>query len=390
MKVGMRWTVAAALTTVALALGAVSAGADVEPNGGSSFDTGDDGWQATSAQCSFLGGGELLCDASGERVEQGGNPNGALRARSTVIANAGGLFSSQHVFRSATFMLDDPFDGAFAYERRLAAGQLVALGVRADVTVALVNESTGAETVVLTDALSARNREWGARLAGVPGGILKGDVPYHLEIRVETGNTSTPEEVVGSTDVFFDNIRFVTSARGTGAGGGGGTGGGGGAGGGGTGGGSGGDGGTPGAPGTAPGGSVIKLSRCTMLGTPGDDRIKGTKRHDIICALGGDDVVRGLTGHDVIDGASGNDVLKGGKKGDVLFGVAGRDRLTGSIGSDKLFGGDDRDVLKAGADNDNISARDGERDVVDGGSGKRNRARTDAADAVKRVQRQMG
>ena len=44
-------------------------------------------------------------------------------------------------------------------------------------------------------------------------------------------------------------------------------------------------------------------------------------------------------------------------------------------------------MLKAGADNDNISARDGERDLVDGGPGNRNRARTDSKDNVKRVQR---
>jgi Ca2+-binding RTX toxin-like protein len=387
MTAGMRWGGAAALASVALALGAVSAGADVEPAGGSNFDKGDDGWQATTARCSFLGGGELLCDASGERVEQGGNPNGALRARSTVTANAGGLFSSQHVFRSATFTLSDPFDGAFAYDRRLDAGQLVALGVRADVTVVLVNEATGGETVVLTDPLSAeRDGDYANRLAGVPAGILQADVPYHLEIRVEMGNTDTPEEVLGSADVFFDNIRFVTSARGSGGGSGSG---------GGNGSGSGGGGGgdvlpAPGSGGLAPGGSVTKLSKCTVLGTPGDDRIKGTPRHDIICALGGDDVVRGLKGHDVVDGANGDDQIKGGKKGDVLFGVAGTDSLIGSVGSDKLFGGEDRDVLRAGADNDNISARDGERDIVDGGSGKRNRARTDAKDVVESVQRMMG
>jgi Ca2+-binding RTX toxin-like protein len=380
MNVRMRWGGAAALASVALALGAVSAGADVEPAGGSNFDAGEDGWQATTASCSFLGGGELLCDASGERVEQGGNPNGALRARSTVTANAGGLFSSQHVFRSATFTLTDPFDGAFTYDRRLDDGQLIGLGVRADVTVVLVNEATGGETVVLTDPLSAeRNGDYANRLAGVPAGILQADVPYHLEIRVEMGNTDTPEEVLGSSDVFFDNIRFVTSARGSGGGG--------------NGGGSGGSGsssGSGGGEGLAPGGSVIKLSRCTILGTPGDDDIVGTNRADIICALGGDDEVRGLSGHDVVDGANGDDEIAGGKKGDVMFGVAGRDSIKGAVGADKLIGGPDRDVLLAGPDNDNISSHDGERDVVDGGSGVRNRARTDAKDDVKRVQRSLG
>ena len=379
MKSGMA---AVMVAVAALALGTVSAGADVEPAGGSDFDVDDGGWQASTAQCSFAGGDALLCTASGERVDQGGNPGGALRARSTVTANGGGLFTSEHVFRSATFTLTDPFDGAFVYDRRLQAGGLVALGVRADVTVVLVNEATSAETEILTDGLSTEDSQYETKLRGVQAGVLQADVPYHLEIRVETGNTSTPEEVVGSTDVLFDNIRFVTSERGSGGGGGNGSGGNGG---GGNGGGSGSGGG-----GVAPGGSVIKLSRCTMLGTPGDDNIVGTKRHDIICALGGDDKVRGLTGHDVVDGASGDDQIAGGKTADVMFGVAGKDRIRGSVGADKLIGGDDPDVLLAGPDNDNISAHDGERDVVDGGSGVRNRARADAKDVVKRVQRSLG
>jgi Ca2+-binding RTX toxin-like protein len=363
-----RLTTAAALTTLIAALGVSGAGADVNPGGGSSFDADEGGWQLADSGCSFLGGdGAGLCNATGERVADGGNPGGALRARTEVLANTAGLFTSTHVFRSPSFTLEDPFDGAFAYDRRLDRGALVSIGVRAEVAVVLVNDA-GGERVLTEDPLGANDAEYANVLVGVPPDALERGATYHLELRVTTGSDSSQEEVVGTTDVLFDNIRFVTSDRGDG---------------------SGGDG-TAGGPGLAPGGSVTLLRKCTMLGTEGDDRIVGTKKTDIVCALGGDDVVKTKGGPDVVDGANGDDTARGAKKADLLLGLKGRDKLFGSKGADRLLGGKDRDVLKAGADNDNISARDGERDLVNGGSGKRNRARVDGKDKVQRVQRLMG
>ncbi|HEX6117781.1 MAG TPA: calcium-binding protein [Solirubrobacterales bacterium] len=351
-------------------LGVTGAGADVNPAGGSNFDTGDDGWQVQAAQCSFAdadGGG--LCSASGERIADGGNPGGALRARTEVLANTGGLFTSEHVLRSPSFTLENPFDAVFSYDRRLAQSALLSIGVRSDVSVVLVDDASGAERLLTEDPLGNDDREFENRLVGVPAGVLAANGTYHLELRVSTGNDSSQEEVFGTTDVLFDNLRLVSSERGGGSANGPG--------------GSGGD-------GTAPGGSVTLLRKCTIVGTEGDDRIVGTKRTDIVCALGGDDVVKTKGGPDVIDAANGNDTARGGKKADLLLGLKGKDRLIGSKGADRLLGGKDRDVLKAGADNDNISARDGERDLVDGGPGKRNRARTDGKDKVKRVQRLLG
>ena len=358
---------AAALCTILIAaLGIATAGADVNPAGGSDFDGDTEGWVTTTAKCSFLGsgGGDGFCQATGERVPDGGNPGGALRARTEVLANAGGLFTSEHVFLSPSFVLKDQFDGAFSYDRRLIPGPLVALGVRAEIAAVLVNDTTGAERLITQDPLGADDREYANRLVGVPSSALEQNGSYHLELRVSTGTDSAQDEVLGITDVLIDNVRFVTSDRGDGTAGGPGSG-----------------------PGTAPGGSVTLLRKCTILGTEGDDRIVGTRKTDIVCALGGDDVVKTKGGPDVVDAGNGDDLARGGKKADLLLGLKGRDRLFGAKGADRLLGGRDRDVLKAGADNDNISARDGERDVVDGGTGKRNRARTDAKDSVKRVQR---
>ena len=360
---------AAVCTTLIAALGVSGAGADVNPDGGSDFDADAEGWAVTNAQCTFAVGGDGgdLCNATGERVAEGGNPGGALRARTEVLVNTGGLFTAEHVFLSPSFVLRDQFDGAFTYDRRLVPGPLVALGVRAEVAVVLVNDTSGAEHLVAEDPLGVDDRDYVNRVFGVPSSALEENGSYHLELRVSTGSDSSQDEVIGITDVLFDNIRFLTSNRGDGS--------------------AGGPGGTPG---TAPGGSVTLLRKCTMFGTEGDDRIVGTKKTDIVCALGGDDVVKTKGGPDVIDGANGDDVAKGGKKADLLLGLKGRDRLIGTKGADRLLGGKDRDVLKAGADNDNISARDGERDLVNGGSGKRNRARVDGKDKVKRVQRLLG
>ncbi len=345
-----------------VAIGAATAGAgDVEPAGGSDFESGDNGWTVTTAKCSLLGGGGTLCTASGERVAAGGNPGGALRARSSVIVNALGLFKAEHVFRSPTFVSGpDPLDAAFSYDRRFAAGA-IALGANADVDVVLVDESNATETVLMTDPLGREDAVFATRVAGVPSGVIRPNASYHLEIRVSTSSRGTPEEVISTTDAFFDNIRLVNAVRGGGSG--------------------------SGQGGIAPGGSVTLLRKCTIFGTPGDDIIVGTKGTDIICALAGDDKVKSLRGRDVIDAADGNDRARGGKKADLILGLSGKDKLFGSKGADALVGGKDTDVLKAGAHNDNISARDGERDLVDGGSGKRNRARTDSKDQVKRVQR---
>jgi Ca2+-binding RTX toxin-like protein len=365
---GGRFAAIAASAALLVAIGAAGAGADVNPGGGSNFDADEQGWQTTTAECRF-GDSEAsgFCEATGERVPEGGNPGGALRARTEVLANTAGLFTAQHVFRSPSFTLEEPFDAAFTYDRRFESGSLLSIGPRAEVSVVLVDDAGGAEALLLEDALGPEDAEYATRLVGVAPGILEAGATYHLEIRIATGSNSSQEDVVGTTDVLFDNVRLISSDRGTG-----------------------GPGSGDGArPGVAPGGSVTLLRRCTMFGTEGDDRIVGTKRTDIICALGGDDVVKSKGGADVVDGANGDDTVRGAKKGDLLLGVKGRDRLIGSKGSDRVKGGDGRDVLKAGKHNDNISARDGERDLVDGGSGKRNRARTDGKDKVKRVQRLM-
>jgi predicted extracellular nuclease len=77
----------------------------------------------------------------------------------------------------------------------------------------------------------------------------------------------------------------------------------------------------------------------TVLGTNGDDLLRGTNGPDVIHALGGDDEVRGLNGDDVVCGGAGDDRVSGGNGDDVLLGGAGDDVLHGDNGDDTVTGG---------------------------------------------------
>jgi uncharacterized delta-60 repeat protein len=81
----------------------------------------------------------------------------------------------------------------------------------------------------------------------------------------------------------------------------------------------------------------------TILGTPGQDRIRGTKKADVIVALGGNDKVKALGGNDLVCAGDGADQVVGGGGKDRLYGERGKDRLIGGTGRDRLVGGPDRD-----------------------------------------------
>jgi Ca2+-binding RTX toxin-like protein len=163
-------------------------------------------------------------------------------------------------------------------------------------------------------------------------------------------------------------------------------------------------------------GSLVPRPQCTIVGTPGKDRIEGTPGHDVICGLGGKDVIDGDRGIDLIDGADGNDALRGGPGNDLhLLGLGGDDRLdgngggdrasggagidwvrgssgndpllSGGSGADRLSGGQGRDRIRGGSGRDRIGARDRTRDRVDGGSGW-DRARVDRVSGAAGTRRQ--
>src|ERR687895_2161032 len=85
---------------------------------------------------------------------------------------------------------------------------------------------------------------------------------------------------------------------------------------------------------------------CTITGTAGADRLRGTGRDDVICGLGGDDVIDGRDGDDAIMGDAGRDRLDGGDGDDTLYGGEDDDRLDGEDGRDVLSGGPGADALE--------------------------------------------
>ena len=60
-----------------------------------------------------------------------------------------------------------------------------------------------------------------------------------------------------------------------------------------------------------------------IVGTPGNDRLRGTNRADVIVGLGGNDSIVGLGGSDLICGGAGRDRIYAGAGFDLIDGGAG-------------------------------------------------------------------
>ncbi len=374
-----RLLVGAVLGTAALAV-APAALASVEPNGGSGFDSGTDGWQATDATCQPNGGdpGEL-CSATNAFDPAVGNPGGSLRSRLSVQTGLL-LFDSGSTWRSPSFTIPGdpggPVTGAqLSYDRSFDVGALSALDPEADVHVALVDETAGGQVEPLEETLDVNDDDFETRTGGVvSGGLVRGHT-YHVQIQADVRTTRTQSGgVSGSSDVHFDNVHVdIPDPSGN----------------------------SPGVTfhgppksnpeiralilnldlhalaGDGPGGSLVPRDQCTILGTPGGDRIRGTTGNDVICGLGGNDGISGRGGRDVIDTGDGSDRASGRSGGDLLLGLKGKDRLKGGNGKDRIGGGAGRDKLFGRGNADLIAADDGRRDEVHGGAGGSDRAWVD-------------
>ena len=105
-----------------------------------------------------------------------------------------------------------------------------------------------------------------------------------------------------------------------------------------------------------------------ILGSDGDDVIRGTEFADDIDGRGGNDLITGLAGADSIKGSQGVDIIRGGSDGDLLQGGAGADRLFGEGGNDRVEGGGGADRLLGLAGSDTVIGGAGD-DTVSGGGG---------------------
>lgn len=62
-----------------------------------------------------------------------------------------------------------------------------------------------------------------------------------------------------------------------------------------------------------------------ILGSSGDDNIRGDDGDDCIVGGGGDDTLQGQRGDDIVLGQNGNDSLRGNQDTDICYGGAGTD-----------------------------------------------------------------
>lgn len=106
----------------------------------------------------------------------------------------------------------------------------------------------------------------------------------------------------------------------------------------------------------------------TIVGTSGNDNLRGTDGPDVIVALGGNDTIDGLAGNDIICAGGGNDVIRAGWGNDVVLAGAGRDVIRGSRGNDALYGQSGRDDIQGGTGADTLVGGD-HLDTLLGGTG---------------------
>ena len=436
------------IATLAVGAGEASA-ATLPSSGGSTFDANAQGWTSTRAACNTAAGpAGPLCTEENAWDGTAGNAAGSLTARIHVLANAGEAFRGDSTWRSPSFTApSNAGTSVLQLDRKLDVGSAVALSPKASIEPVLVDDATKVASSLGTENLTAADAAFVTRRFDVAAGALKAGRSYHMELRSSTTTATAREGVLGDLNLRYDNVGlYVNDAPGASAS----------------------PGVTfPGSPiskraynrssssfslyaevGHGPGGSLVPLSKCTILGTPGNDRITGSRRNDVICGLGGNDTINGGGGKDIIDGANGNDRLSGGSGNDLLlglrgrdrldggsgadrigagagsdralgrsgndrlvgasgndrlygnsgadriYGVAGKDMLAGQAGNDRLSGGRGADRISGGAGRDRIAARNGGRDRVNGGKG-RDRATVDSrkrvgakkADRVRSVER---
>lgn len=399
---GLVALIVATLALTGLARGAVT----TYPAGGSTFDGDAQGWTGSDASCSLLSGINVLCSSDTAFEPANGNPGGAIAAEVDVTLNLLGVFQGSALWTSPSFTIPsgNQVTGATLHlDRAFDAGGLISLVPSSRVRATLVDETAGATTELLDETLTGADSAYGTESVDVPAGVVVAGHSYRL--RLATATTNAAElGVLGQSSTLYDNVGLAVTTQDASGGGPDGGGSGqpsgpgptgsnpGGTGGGGS--------GRPGGPGPegsnpsgepsvstgvrvvrgplsaagiaaimnrlrlnagaghGPGGSLVSLSRCTIIGTPKADHVVGTAGNDVICGLGGKDTIKGGGGRDVIDGANGADRLSGQAGGDFLLGLRGRDLLAGGGGADGLAAGRGRDRVRAGAGADRIGARD--------------------------------
>jgi hypothetical protein len=83
--------------------------------------------------------------------------------------------------------------------------------------------------------------------------------------------------------------------------------------------------------------AAVSALAANIVGTKGNDTLRGTAKADHISGGAGNDKIWGLSGNDVLNGGPGNDVLVGGPGNDTLIGGPGSDVLNCGPGKDTAY-----------------------------------------------------
>ncbi|HOE16261.1 MAG TPA: calcium-binding protein [Syntrophorhabdaceae bacterium] len=106
-----------------------------------------------------------------------------------------------------------------------------------------------------------------------------------------------------------------------------------------------------------------------LVGTGGDDTIRGWADNDTIFGGAGDDRIRGDNHDDILFGGSGNDGIAGDDGSDKIYGQSGDDRLFGGDGYDWLEGNIGADYMEGGDGNDTLYGDDSSIIFITAGDG---------------------
>jgi Ca2+-binding RTX toxin-like protein len=341
------------------------------PTGAGTFDVDVQGWVASAETCSVS-----LCTTDAAFDASGGTSGGALATEATITLSLPiGLFDASADWTSPSFAIpaDADVDGVeLAFDARFTSGGLVALGLTSDVAVTL-HDLTDADTTPLVTVALADDATYATQGATLADGAIEAGHSYRLVFSTTMSSSNASLGLLGSASTHIDDVALEVTAQDAapppddGDGGdedggavSGGTGGAGSA---------GGAGGVIVIAANAPSAITAFGLRCTIVGTPGADRLVGTDGRDVICGRGGNDTIVGKRGNDVLDGGAGRDRLLGGAGRDRLAGRGGVDRLDGGAGRDRLLGGAGRDLLVGRGGVDRLDGGAG-RDRLLGGAGR--------------------
>ena len=94
--------------------------------------------------------------------------------------------------------------------------------------------------------------------------------------------------------------------------------------------------------------TVATVHPCRIVGTWGNDTLRGTAQADSICTFPGADRIDGLAGNDLIRSGNGDDIVTGGRGRDTIDAAGGRDVISVRDG--------ERDVVRCGSEHDTVLA----------------------------------